>query len=96
LTRADAGDIIDADELLSTLTPISEFTVSQAATYIAEIRDVIANGVPFPHIRLFLLKPGRTTDRHHFAVDIKLPNSTSPLDESPTPRSQFQSHYLST
>jgi hypothetical protein len=92
----DAGDIVDADELLSTLTPISEFTVNQAAAYIADIVDIIANGVPFPYVRLFLLKPGHTRDRQHFAVDIQPPNSTAALDQIPSPRSQLQSHFLST
>ena len=91
----DSGNIADSDELLSTLTPVSEFTVKQAAAYLSDIQEIIANGVPFPYVRLFLLKPSRRTrDRHHFAVDFKSPNSTSPLDQIPSLRSQLQSHFL--
>ncbi len=91
----DAGDIADADELLSTLTPVSEFTVKQATAYVADIEDIIAKGAPFPNVRLFLLTPNRTTARHNFAVDIKPPNGTTALDRIPSSRSQLQSHFLS-
>ena len=79
----DAGAISDADELVSALTPISEFTTKQAAAYVSDINDIIKNGVPFAFRRLFLLKPGRTSDRQHFAVDLKSPNGASPLDQIP-------------
>jgi hypothetical protein len=91
----DAGDMADADELVSTLTPVSEFTVKQATAYVADIDEVIARRVPFSNVRLFLLMPNRTKARHNFAVDLKPLNGTTALDQIPSPRSQLQSHFLS-
>jgi hypothetical protein len=90
-----AGDFTDANALLSTLTPVSEFTTNQAAAYVFGIADIVKRLVPFPNVRLFLLKPNRIRDRHNFAVDIKPPNGTLASDEIPSPRSQMQSHFLS-
>jgi hypothetical protein len=92
-----SGDIPDANALLTALPPVSQFTVDQAAAYIFEIADIISRSVSFSYVRLFLLTTTRRTkDLHNFAVDIKPPNGTLAPDQIPSPRSQMQSHFLST
>lgn len=92
----DHGDLItDASELLFELEALSELTVAEASTYVADIEQFIEENLPFEHTRIYVLMPNRSAERHHFAVEFKgAPLSTHAPDQIPSPRSQLESVYL--
>lgn len=90
----DAGQISHADELLERIEVISELSVNDAKNYVPEIEDILAQSITFSQIRIFLIRPKQTWRRHHFAVDIKVPerDARNVLEDIPTPRSNLESH----